>query len=96
MYTYKIHYEVIMTTITARVSEKLNEDLERLAAFQDRTKSNVIKRAIEKYVIEMAEDIEDVIDAERVLAENNKSFSLEEVMEELNINLDSQDGNLEN
>ena len=41
-----------MTTITARVSEKLNEDLERLAAFQDRTKSNVIKRAIEKYVIE--------------------------------------------
>lgn len=84
-----------MTTITARVSEKLNEDLERLAAFQDRTKSNVIKRAIEKYVIEMAEDVEDVIDAERVLAENNKSFSLEEVMEELNINLD-QDGNLEN
>lgn len=85
-----------MTTITARVSEKLNEDLERLAAFQDRTKSNVIKRAIEKYVIEMAEDIEDVIDAERVLAENNKSFSLEEVMKELNINIDSQDGNLEN
>ena len=84
-----------MTTITARVSEKLNEDLERLAAFQDRTKSNVIKRAIEKYVIEMAEDVEDVIDAERVLAENNKSFSLEEVMEELNIHLD-QDGNLEN
>ena len=66
-----------MTTITARVSEKLNEDLERLASFQDRTKSNVIKRAIEKYVIEMAEDIEDVIDAERVFAENNKSFSLE-------------------
>ena len=85
-----------MTTITARVSEKLNEDLERLAAFQDRTKSNVIKRAIEKYVIEMAEDIEDVIDAERVLAENNKSFSLEEVMKELNINIDSQDDNLEN
>ncbi len=85
-----------MTTITARVSEKLNEDLERLAAFQDRTKSNVIKRAIEKYVIEMAEDIEDVVDAERVLAENNKSFSLEEVMKELNINIDSQDGNLEN
>jgi predicted transcriptional regulator len=85
-----------MTTITARVSEKLNEDLERLASFQDRTKSNVIKRAIEKYVIEMAEDIEDVIDAERVLAENNKSFSLEEVMKELNINIDSQDGNLEN
>ena len=85
-----------MTTITARVSEKLNEDLERLASFQDRTKSNVIKRAIEKYVIEMAEDIEDVIDAERVFAENNKSFSLEEVMKELNINIDSQDGNLEN
>jgi predicted transcriptional regulator len=85
-----------MTTITARVSEKLNEDLERLAAFQDRTKSNVIKRAIEKYVIEMAEDIEDVVDAERVLVENNKSFSLEEVMKELNINIDSQDGNLEN
>lgn len=77
-----------MTTITARVSEKLNEDLERLAAFQDRTKSNVIKRAIEKYVIEMAEDIEDVIDAERVLAENNKSFSLEEVMKELDINIE--------
>ena len=85
-----------MTTITARVSEKLNEDLERLAAFQDRTKSNVIKRALEKYVIEMAEDIEDVIDAERVLAENNKSFSLEEVMKELNINIDNQDDNLEN
>lgn len=77
-----------MTTITARVSEKLNEDLERLAAFQDRTKSNVIKRAIEKYVIEMAEDIEDVIDAERVLAENNKSFSLEEVIKELDINIE--------
>lgn len=85
-----------MTTITARVSEKLNEDLERLAAFQDRTKSNVIKRAIEKYVIEMAEDIEDVIDAERVLAENNKSFSLEEVMKELNISIDNQDDNLAN
>jgi len=36
----------------------------------------------------MAEDIEDVIDAERVLAENNKSFSLEEVMKELNINIE--------
>ena len=58
--------------------------------------ASIIKRAIEKYVIEMAEDIEDVIDAERVLVENNKSFSLEEVMKELNINIDSQDGNLEN
>ena len=37
-----------------------------------------------------------VMRGESKIAENNKSFSLEEVMKELNINIDSQDGNLEN
>lgn len=86
-----------MATITARIPDLLNDDLDKLSHFQDRSKSNVIKRAIEKYVIEMMEDIEDVIDAERVLAENNDSYSLEEVMKELNIEpLEKQNDNLEN
>ena len=77
-----------MATITARIPDLLNNDLEKLSHFQDRSKSNVIKRAIEKYVVEMLEDIEDVIDAERVSAQNNKAISIEELAKDLGINLE--------
>lgn len=86
-----------MVTITARIPDLLDDDLDKLSHFQDRSKSNVIKRAIEKYVIEMMEDIEDVIDAERILGKNNKSYPLEEVMKELNIEpLEKKNDNLAN
>lgn len=77
-----------MPTINARIPDKLNDDLEKLSLFQDRSKSNVIKRAIEKYVVEMLEDIEDYIDVERIEVQNNESKTIEEVAKNLGINLE--------
>ena len=57
-----------MSIITARIPDKLDQDLEKLAFFQDRTKSNIVKRAIAKYVVEMMEDMEDIKAADEALA----------------------------
>lgn len=72
-----------MSTITARIPDDLNEALTQVAKQTERSKSHIILKAIQNYVLELQEDIEDYNDAERILAQNNPTYSLEEVMKEL-------------
>lgn len=72
-----------MSTITARIPDDLNAALTQVAKQTERSKSHIILKAIQNYVFELQEDIEDYNDAERILAQNNPTYSLEEVMKEL-------------
>jgi len=72
-----------MSTITARIPDDLNAALTEVAKQTERSKSHIILKAIQNYVLELQEDIEDYNDAERILAQNNTTYSLEEVMKEL-------------
>lgn len=69
-----------MATITARIPEALDFDLNKVAKIQDRNKSYIINKAIQKYVIEAIEDAEDIAAAEKVLANSNgNAIPLEEI-----------------
>ena len=72
-----------MSTITARIPDDLNAALTQVAKQTERSKSHIILKAIQSYVLELQEDIEDYNDAERILAQNNPTYFLEEVMKEL-------------
>ena len=69
-----------MSVITARIPETLNKALTEVAKAMERPKSFIVLKAIQNYVLELQEDIEDYNDAMKILAENNKSISWEEVM----------------
>jgi predicted transcriptional regulator len=69
-----------MSVITARIPDTLNKALTEVAKSMERPKSFIILKAIQNYVLELQEDIEDYNDAMKILAENNKSISWEEVM----------------
>lgn len=69
-----------MSVITARIPETLNKALTEVAKSMERPKSFIVLKAIQNYVLELQEDIEDYNDAMKILAENNKSISWEEVM----------------
>lgn len=69
-----------MSVITARIPETLNKALTEVAKSMERPKSFIVLKAIQNYVLELQEDIEDYNDAMKILAENNESISWEEVM----------------
>ena len=69
-----------MSVITARIPETLNKALTEVAKAMERPKSFIVLKAIQNYVLELQEDIEDYNDAMKILAENNESISWEEVM----------------
>jgi predicted transcriptional regulator len=70
----------IMSVITARIPDTLNKALAEVAKAMERPKSFIVLKAIQNYVLELQEDIEDYNDAMKILAENNESISWEEVM----------------
>ena len=72
-----------MSTITARIPDDLNVALTEVAKLTERSKNHIIYKAIQNYVLELQEDIEDYNTAVEVLAQNNPTYSLEEVMKEL-------------
>ncbi|MEN9917697.1 MAG: hypothetical protein RL662_133 [Bacteroidota bacterium] len=69
-----------MSVITARIPDTLNKALAEVAKAMERPKSFIVLKAIQNYVLELQEDIEDYNDAMKILAENNESISWEEVM----------------
>ena len=69
-----------MSVITARIPDTLNKALTEVAKSMERPKSFIVLKAIQNYVLELQEDIEDYNDAMKILAENNESISWEEVM----------------
>lgn len=76
-----------MATITARISESLNDSLSSVANAMERPKSFLINKAIEKYMKELQEDIKDSeIALVRMKKPNGKFYSSEEIREYININ----------
>ena len=69
-----------MSVITARIPDTLNKALAEVAKAMERPKSFIVLKAIQNYVLELQEDIEDYNDAMKILAENNESISWDEVM----------------
>ena len=72
-----------MSVVTANIPDELNKALTEVAKSTERSKSHIILKAIQNYVLELQEDIEDYNDAIEILAQNNPRYSLEEVMKEL-------------
>ena len=72
-----------MTTISAQVSDELYKSLNDVAKQLHRSSSYIIREAITSYIEEIKEDIEDTNDAIKILAMNNPSRSLEEVIKDL-------------
>jgi predicted transcriptional regulator len=68
-----------MSVITARISDDLNKALTSVAKKSERSKSFIISKAIQNYVLELQEDIEDYNDAIAILAKDNTRVSWEEV-----------------
>lgn len=72
-----------MIGLSVRISEELNNALNKSAEYLDRSKGYLVREALETYLQELQEDIEDYNDAKRIVAQNNPTYSLEEVMKEL-------------
>jgi len=68
-----------MSVITARIPDTLNKALTEVAKSMERPKSFIILKAIQNYVLELQEDIEDYNDAIEILARNEPRVSWEEV-----------------
>jgi predicted transcriptional regulator len=77
-----------MSVVTARISDELNKSLFTIAKKIERPKSYIIAKAIEAYVQELQEDIEDYNDAIEILAQNNRAIPLEELIQELGLEND--------
>ena len=72
-----------MVGLSIRISEELNNALNKSAEYLDKSKCYLVREALEIYLQELQEDIEDYNDAKRIVAQNNSTYSLEEVMKEL-------------
>jgi predicted DNA-binding protein len=70
----------IMSVITARIPETLNKALTEVAKSMERPKSFIVLKAIQNYVLELQEDIEDYNDAIEALKDDSPTISLEEVI----------------
>jgi len=74
-----------MTVITARISDDLDSSVSSIAKSMQRSKSFIVCKAIERYVIEVQEDIEDLRGALESLKINDQTYTLEEVIQELGL-----------
>ena len=71
---------LIMSTITARIPNDLNEALSKVAKIMERPKTFLIHKAIEQYIREAQEDIEDAEIALAVMNDKTmKRYTSEEV-----------------
>jgi predicted transcriptional regulator len=70
-----------MSIITARIPDDLDKTLTAIAEKTERSKSFIISKAIQNYVLELQEDIEDYNDAIAILAQDNTRISWNAVQE---------------
>ena len=68
-----------MSVVTARIPDALDKDLTEVAKSMERSKNFIILKAIQSYVLELQEDIEDYNDAMEALKDNSPTISWEEV-----------------
>ena len=75
-----------MAALNVRIPDELSNVLTKSAEYLDRSKGYLVRKALEAYLQELQEDIEDYNDAVEILAQNNPTTPLEEVMKELGFN----------
>ena len=81
-----------MSSITVRIPDSLEHDLNVVAKFQDRPKSRIIKQALENYVTEAIEDAEDIVLADQALAASTgETISLQDMIKELGLEDEMED-----
>jgi RHH-type rel operon transcriptional repressor/antitoxin RelB len=68
-----------MPALHLRIPEKLDHDLEYYAKEKDRTKSYLVRKAIESYIQDLQDDRDDYYAAIEGLKENKPKISWEEV-----------------
>ena len=68
-----------MVALNVRISDELSNILTKSAKYLDRPKGYVVRKALEAYLQELQEDIEDYNDAVEILAKNEPTISLEEI-----------------
>jgi predicted transcriptional regulator len=68
-----------MSVVTANIPDELNKALTEVAKSTERSKSHIILKAIQNYVLELQEDIEDYNDAIEALKDDGPTISWEEV-----------------
>ena len=65
--------------VTARLSDELNNLLVATAKSMERSKSYIVSKAVERYLIEAQEDIEDIKAALEALEDDSPTIPWEEV-----------------
>ncbi len=68
-----------MTTITSRIPDDLYKSLSEIAIQSERPKGYIIRKAIQNYIAELQEDLQDYKDAVEILSRNEPVVSWEEV-----------------
>ena len=71
-----------MSTITARIPEDLNKALSKVAKAMERPKTFLIHKAIEEYIRDAEQDIEDAEIALARMNEPNRKFYTSEEMKQ--------------
>jgi predicted DNA-binding protein len=74
-----------MTVLSIRISDELNNSLVKSAEYLDRKKGYLVRKALETYLQELQEDIEDYNDAVEALKDDSPTFTLEEVIQEFGL-----------
>ncbi len=74
-----------MSTITARIPDDLNKALTEVAKLTERSRSYIVIKAIQNYVAEIQEDIEDYNEAIEALKDDSLPIPFEEVIRKLGI-----------
>jgi predicted transcriptional regulator len=73
-----------MSTITARIPDELNAALSKVAKVMERPKTFLIYKAVEQYIREAEQDIEDAeIALARMKSPDRKFYTSEEIKERL-------------
>lgn len=74
-----------MAVLSVRIPDKLNNILAKSAEYLDRKKGYLVRKALETYLQELQEDIEDYNDAVEELKNDSPTFTLEEIMQEFGL-----------
>jgi predicted DNA-binding protein len=69
-----------MVALNVRISDELSNVLAKSAEYLDRPKGYLVRKALEAYLQELQEDIEDYNDAVEALKDDSPTISLEEVI----------------
>ena len=80
-----------MSAITVRISDSLQDNLNAVAKYQDKPKSRIIKRALENYLLDIMEDMEDIKAADEAIEQieaGGKTIPWEQVKRECGLLLE--------